>query len=70
MLWPGSHRPRQPQCHQAAKGRRLRGRSPDGCAGRKAAESVTWAHIVRDFEAVLLEAAADSERVEAQSVAT
>jgi glycosyltransferase involved in cell wall biosynthesis len=41
-----------------------------GCAARRAAESVTWAHIVRDFEAVLLEAAADSERVEAQSVAT
>jgi len=40
-----------------------------GLAARAAAERVTWAHIVHEFEAVLLEAAAGAARAEAQSVA-
>jgi glycosyltransferase involved in cell wall biosynthesis len=41
-----------------------------GRAARSVSEGVTWAHIVRDFEAVLLEAAGDAAHVaEAQSVA-
>jgi glycosyltransferase involved in cell wall biosynthesis len=41
-----------------------------GLAARAVSEGVTWAHIVRDFEAVLLEAAGSGLRAaEAQSVA-
>jgi glycosyltransferase involved in cell wall biosynthesis len=41
-----------------------------GRAARSVSEGVTWTHIVRDFEAVLLEAAGSaSEAAEAQSAA-
>ena len=40
-----------------------------GRAARAAAERVTWAHIVQDFEAVLLEAAGGAAQAEASGVA-
>ena len=40
-----------------------------GRAARATSENVTWAHIVKDFEAVLLEAAGGAEQAEARSVA-
>jgi len=40
-----------------------------GRAARTVAERVTWAHIVKDFEGVLLEAAGSAEQAEAGGVA-